>query len=258
MTKIKVTEFNIDTAKTRESFSLALLSDLHGYDDIHLADMVHDVRVDFVIFCGDMINYYTESRDIIKRTARIMNAIEGRKIFVMGNHEKRLDKGLLEYFLDLIDSNGTQVLKNEFIDVSDCTRIYGLDIGIEYYKNALKGIKKHLTKETVRRYIGSADVDKFNILLAHNPLYFKEYAQWGADLTLSGHVHGGIIGIGKMGKRGLLSPERVFFPQYCAGEYSLDDKKLIVSRGISNGTLHLRINNPSEIVVIHINKQNRK
>ena len=30
-----------------------------------------------------------------------------------------------------------------------------------------------------------------NLLLAHNPSYFKEYAEWGADLVLVGHIHGG-------------------------------------------------------------------
>ncbi len=39
--------------------------------------------------------------------------------------------------------------------------------------------------------LGRPSSDEYNILIAHNPDYFKAYAAWGADLVLSGHVHGG-------------------------------------------------------------------
>ena len=35
--------------------------------------------------------------------------------------------------------------------------------------------------------------DKYNILLAHNPNFIDAYATWGADLILSGHIHGGMV-----------------------------------------------------------------
>lgn len=49
----------------------------------------------------------------------------------------------------------------------------------------------------MEKHLGVADRKMFNLLLAHNPEYFINYAKWGADLTLSGHVHGGIVRIGK-------------------------------------------------------------
>ena len=35
--------------------------------------------------------------------------------------------------------------------------------------------------------------DEMKLLLAHNPIIFREAARAGVDLTLSGHTHGGQI-----------------------------------------------------------------
>lgn len=83
------------------------------------------------------------------------------------------------------------------------------------------------------------------LLLAHNPLWGKVYADWGADYTFSGHIHGGAVrflGIG------ILSPERRFFPKYSKGIYEIDSMKLCVSAGIGKK----RLFNPPEIVIYKI------
>jgi len=70
----------------------------------------------------------------------------------------------------------------------------------------------------------------------------------GSGLTLSGHIHGGMIRIPFVG--GLLSPEREFFPEYDAGKYQVNGKILIVNRGLGNGDFGIRVFNPPEISVI--------
>ena len=52
---------------------------------------------------------------------------------------------------------------------------------------------------------GQADSSVYTVLLAHNPDYFPQYAGWGADLTVSGHVHGGVARVPLWG-RGVISP----------------------------------------------------
>ena len=83
------------------------------------------------------------------------------------------------------------------------------------------------------------------MLLAHNPLFAEAYSQWGADMTFSGHVHGGAVRI--FGK-GVLSPERKFFPKYTKGVYTVGNMKLLVTSGIGK----LRLFNPAEMVVYKI------
>ena len=91
----------------------------------------------------------------------------------------------------------------------------------------------------------------YSILLAHNPLYYPAYRDWGADLTLSGHVHGGIIRI--PGKGGLLSPDVTFFPKYDGGHFRENGKDLIVSRGLGNHFL-VRVMNPPELLVVTLHR----
>ena len=87
--------------------------------------------------------------------------------------------------------------------------------------------------------------DAPTVLLAHTPLGLDAYAQWGAQAVLSGHVHGGIVRVGKIG---LLSPERRFLPLYTKGLYTEGGCTMNVSAGIGK----FRLNNPAEVVMIDL------
>ena len=95
-----------------------------------------------------------------------------------------------------------------------------------------------------------------SLLLAHNPLFFPAYRDWGADITLSGHIHGGIFRLPFLG--GVLSPDLSLFPKYDGGLFTespsrhpKENKYLVVSRGLSD-TFLKRIANPMEIVCITV------
>lgn len=90
----------------------------------------------------------------------------------------------------------------------------------------------------------------FHILIAHNPDYFEEYAKWGADLTVSGHVHGGMLILPKLG--GLLSPMIKIFPKYYKGIYQKNEQFMLVSSGLGNHTIKIRLNNRPDIAVLHL------
>lgn len=79
------------------------------------------------------------------------------------------------------------------------------------------------------------------VLLAHNPLAAAAYRDWDADLTLCGHVHGGIVRLPGIG--GLLSPERRFSGIQQRAVCPDDDCQMYVSGGIGK----LRLLNPPEI-----------
>ena len=97
------------------------------------------------------------------------------------------------------------------------------------------------------------DAEKFNILLAHSPMFFREYEAWGADLTLSGHFHGGTIRIPGLG--GLMTPQYQFFFPWCAGLFEgKRGSKLLVSRGLGTHSINIRLNNKPQVVVVDILK----
>lgn len=99
--------------------------------------------------------------------------------------------------------------------------------------------------------LGICDRKAFNLLLAHNPLYFDEYADWGADLVLSGHVHGGVVILPFLG--GVISPQVRLFPKYYAGTYFHGKSEMILSRGLHMHSFRIRLFNMPELscVTLH-------
>ena len=94
-------------------------------------------------------------------------------------------------------------------------------------------------------------------------IFFEAYAGYGAELTLSGHLHGGLVRIpvpvSKKAKeagahimRGVFSPRLRFFPKYDAGRFDIDGRTMIVSRGLGSHTLPIRVFNPGDLVVIDL------
>ena len=92
--------------------------------------------------------------------------------------------------------------------------------------------------------------DAYHILLAHDPASFEGYADWGAHLTLSGHLHGGMFRLPLLG--GLVGDGLRPFPRYDRGMFVRDGKRLIVSAGLGAHSIPIRINNPPELVIIDL------
>ena len=86
------------------------------------------------------------------------------------------------------------------------------------------------------------------ILPAHAGRYTPAYQR--GDMTLSGHLHGGIIGLPGIG--GLITPQAVLFPKYAGGIYREGKHVGIVSRGLGTHTVNLRFCNPAELMSAHI------
>ena len=88
-------------------------------------------------------------------------------------------------------------------------------------------------------------------MIAHNPTFMDTYLKWGADLVTSGHLHGGVVRIPFVG--GIISPQFVLFPKYSGEMKSVGEATAVVSKGIGIHTIKVRLLNPAEIVVMHIN-----
>ena len=77
-------------------------------------------------------------------------------------------------------------------------------------------------------------------------------AQCGVDLVLSGHAHGGQVRISFVG--GLVAPNQGLFPKYDAGMFMKENTTMIVSRGIGNSIIPIRVNNRPEVILIELSK----
>lgn len=241
-------------------FRIVQLSDLHGtlYGRHHqlLLGKIDEEKPDCIVMTGDMADH---SRNAISRLVDLCIRLKKRwpVYYAMGNHEQCLKKWEAVQLYDGLKKAGVTVLENTWCDISrqgQTVRLYGLNMPLVYYKDPLGEYRKgaHFSTEDTRKFLGSMDPAFYNILLAHNPLYFPSYRDWGADLTLSGHIHGGIIRIPGLG--GVLSPDVTLFPKYYGGHFVEKGKHLIVSRGLGNHFL-FRVCNPPELVAITLEKK---
>ncbi len=133
-----------------------------------------------------------------------------------------------------------------FPDAGIC--IYGLNLPIEWYRT-----KEMLSVTQLGDYLHKTRANQnkyFTILLAHDPRHFETYVSWGADLIVSGHLHGGILRLPLLG--GVFSPYLRLFPKYDAGIFEKDGKHMVVSRGLGTHHLKFRWFDPPELVIIRL------
>lgn len=249
--------------------SFLLLSDLHnknfGKDNKRLIKKIIEQKPDFVIIAGDMVVkrkpcYPGKAYSLIKDISEHYPVY-----YAYGNHEQYFED--LAYSKDEITNKelaplydswckyknelkrlGVYLLDNKSITLKykdSSLIITGLSISGDFYENNNKSLNE---QDDISSKIGDSDEEGYHLLIAHNPIYFSAYYHWGADLVLSGHMHGGLIRIPFVG--GVISPQVKLFPKYDSGLFVEDDCRMVVSRGLGSHSIMPRIFNPPELVQI--------
>lgn len=258
-----VRSYDIDTDKISGDYTMVFLSDLHGYvygnNNDSLIKAIDDIAPDAVMCAGDMfIGTRIHGRIQYEAGLHVLTELAGRyKVYMAnGNHEKKIKTFTKKYgnfydrYKDTLKRAGVIVLENDSVNIENTAiRVTGLDLPLEYFK---KIRKRRMDAGYIDRLVGAAFKDKYQILIGHNPQYFPEYAAWGADLSLAGHVHGGIIRLPFLG--GVISPSIALFPKYDGGEFKIRNRRMILSRGLGTHTIHVRMFNPGEVDVIRLHE----
>ena len=242
--------------------TIVFLTDLHnkefGEENSRLLETVRKVKPDAVLFGGDGMVAKRGNSDVRIPLALLTELAKEFPVYCgNGNHESRmLWKSEIygetyENYRTALENAGIRYLSNEAADLDSDIRIYGLDLPKSAYLPRSGEIPECLLKET----LGEPDPEKFCLLLAHSPLFFEEYAAWGADLALSGHFHGGTIRLPLVG--GVMTPQYQFFYPRCAGYFELPGKgreksRMIVGRGLGTHSINIRLNDKPQVVVVRL------
>lgn len=260
-----------------------------GKDNQKLVVKIDSIHPNFILIAGDMV---TKNQFCIPGNAYTLLKTLAKKYkiyYAYGNHEqyfeqlmdgmhnwngkdseqiKRLNlystwveylKRLQKLGIVFLDNRGVALTGNDSIFLSGISldkRFYSRSFNIKGEADSVSSGSEAMKETSVREYLQvnmeERDQDSFHILIAHNPAYFKDYAARGADLTLSGHVHGGLVRLPFLG--GVISPQVTLFPKYDAGRFTQDGKDMIISRGLGTHSNMPRIFNPPELVVVHLQK----
>lgn len=234
---------------------LLLISDLHCKRDrgLHtrLFRKARELSPDYILIAGDAIS---RSCTDLRPVSAILRALSlnAPTYFCPGNHELDLPEAQWAEFCGVLEKNNITLLDNAVHEPEPGLRIAGASLKRSLYRdenNRFFHLEKY-TCEELRTAIGAHE--GFTLLLAHNPLCMDAYAQWGADLVFSGHIHGGAVRLPQIG--GLLSPERMFFPRYDKGIFRRDATVMLVCGGIGK----LRLFNPPQICLLTLTGQNSR
>lgn len=253
-----VRRYEISSDKIRKEIKIAFLSDLHGktygINNYKLVYAVRKENPDIILVGGDMLTRAEESTDVTAYEL-MKNLVKIAPVYLAnGNHEQKM-KEYPEYYgrryeeyVDAVKKLGVCVLENDSAEL-ECNGskiiISGLEVPVKCYTH-FKDVP--LEMEEVVSRVGQPDTSVFQILMAHTPVYAKVYKDWGADLTLSGHLHGGIIRLPFIG--GVITPQVKLFPRYSGDMYKDGAHYSIVSRGLGTHTVNIRYLNQAEIVSV--------
>ena len=233
MEKFRTVTYEVHNPKIKKSVRFAVLADLHGSifgeENSALLKKIQENVPDAILLAGDMV---VRMDPFTLETARKLLCTLAKNFpifYAMGNHETKMKakehlyrNEYLKYQAEL-KQKGICFLANEKSKVvlaGNSFVVNGLELPLEYYHKPF------------------------------SPKYGRTYFHWGADLILSGHYHGGVLRFSR--HVGAISSQFIPFPKYCCGDFYKNGKCMIVSAGLGEHTVPLRIHNPRELIFIEM------
>lgn len=248
---IRTTTIEIEKKKIPsgfDGFTIAHVSDLHNHPwGERLIDKIEREQPDLIAITGDLVDASKTDLDVALQFIEAASEI-APIYYVTGNHEAWLeDYSILKTRLEKADVN---MMDDQAIVLERGSS--GIQIlGIQDPDFVARRDGWSNQSEIVRTKASEQlDPDYFSIILSHRPEHFKQYVDVGADLVLTGHAHGGQVRIPFLG--GLVAPNQGFFPEYTAGVYTEECTSMIVSRGLGNSVIPIRVNNIPELVIVRL------
>lgn len=223
-----------------DGFRLAQISDIHIGPLLdrrfaqHLVDRVNALDADLVAVTGDLVD------GSVARLADEVAPFAGLRarhgaFFVTGNHDHLSGA---RSWSEHVASLGLRVLRNEHVTLEHDGAVFDV-AGVDDHRGSLEGGEGG---EDLERALADRDPSRPVLLLAHDPSTFKRAKDFGVDLQISGHTHGGQI----WPFGGIV---RLVIP-FVAGRYRRGRSELYVSRGSGFWGPPMRLFAPAEITEI--------
>lgn len=268
---IQVDRYNVEStriSKNLSGYKIAQISDLHnaefGKNESQLLDKLKNTSPDIIVITGDLID--SSHTDIDVAMEFVEGAVKIAPVYyVTGNHEAW--SGRYEELKARLEDSEVTILENSCQKITYKNSVINL-VGImdpAFLDESAYVSEEESMKNTIESI--SYDKNNFTILLSHRPEVFSLYEEEKIDLIFSGHAHGGQFRIPFLG--GLIAPDQGIFPEYTSGAYTSewDDQEnkqadqgsgtttMIVSRGLGNSIIPVRINNRPALVLVTLSEK---
>lgn len=228
--------------KKLDGFRIIHLSDIHHSPFTNIEHIERAIKVanrlkpDMFVLTGD---YVSHEKKYVGPVATALGRLKSEfgTYACLGNHDHWTAPDLIvRKFTDA----GIRMLVNE-----------GMRFEARGGAFWLAGVDDHMVGKTdlVSALKGSFP-DEMKLLLAHNPIIFRQATRYGVDLTLSGHTHGGQVKVRDPEKRVL--PRR----KLSSGLHRRKGSQIYITRGIGTVVLPIRYQCPPEITLLELRTAN--
>jgi predicted MPP superfamily phosphohydrolase len=224
--------------KKLDGFKIIHLSDIHHSPFTNLEHIERTIKVanrlkpNMFLLTGD---YVSHEKKYIAPVAKVLGKLRSEfgTFACLGNHDHWTDPDLV---VKRFEDVGIKMLVNE-----------GFRFEARDASFWLCGVDDHMVGKTdLAGALKGAFPDEMKLLLAHNPLIFRQATRYGVDLTLSGHTHGGQVKVRDPEKR--LLPRR----KLSSGLHKRKDAQIYITRGIGTVVLPIRYQCPPEISLLEL------
>jgi predicted MPP superfamily phosphohydrolase len=254
-----------------EGFTIAQISDIHAgsfFSDKPMQEVcriLEDLKPDMTVVTGDWVNWkFNELPAVMRQIERLARFAARPSAFgafgCLGNHDHYVGGAAHDELLAMIRSSGVRLLVNE-------NAVLDVD-GARLQLGAIDNVGLRQNYGKLNLALEGFSPENPTILLAHDPTFWDKRihakpfeTEAGAllvELTLSGHTHGGQVGLNLLGVG--ITPAALMYKQI-AGLYADDyhlGQHIYVNRGIGTTGIPLRIGIPPEITLISLTSEARR
>lgn len=241
-----VSYYSIENPKITDDlkgFRIVHLSDVHnasfGKDNERLVNNVKELKPDIIVITGDLCDSNHANVDVAINLVNQL-VLLAPVYYVTGNHEYWLEPEDMEKLINAMDMAGAIYLSNE---------VSLIEVGNASFE--LIGLEDNSLLDDTLMGLSGDGYEGLKIVLAHEPQYLERYSRTGVDVVLSGHAHGGQFILPFAG--GVIAPGQGLFPKYTSGVHRMNNTEMIISRGLGNSVVPVRLFNYPEIVCIDLN-----
>ncbi len=235
-----------------DGFRIAQLSDIHigpfmpAEEIRRYVGIANGLKPELVALTGDFVTWDDSTQ------FAAVDALAGVKApfgvyGCLGNHEMlgKVEDSITRLFA----LRGIRILRGERALIRSGDEVINL-LGVDFQSRSPMGPRG---QRLVREYLQGVDrlmaPGTANILLSHNPNTFDRAAEYGIDLSLAGHTHGGQVTLEFIHPD--LSPSRLITP-YVRGGFEKPGGQLYVNRGIGTILVPMRFGAPPEITIFEL------
>ena len=239
------TKVILPTKKVKSNIRFIVLADLHdakyGKNMKRLIKPILSYSPDFILLPGDIFEW-KQNKDNAWNLVSQLGQEKIPMLFSYGNHETfQSDSYLMS---EKLKELGVIVLSHQCHELNINGETIEV-VGVED-RNEEELYDAHIINQLFH------NEDSYRIVMLHRPHYERLNKDIDCDMIVSGHAHGGQWCI-PFTKKGFFAPQQGFFPKWTHGTIKLEDKTLLISRGLNRASYCIpRLFNRPELLLVEL------